>query len=71
MRDIPISELRKFLIIIGEWHKASPQSLKIAKHLEEEYGGNISIGRHPEIGFFVLHDQYGKIDLVWSENISS
>ncbi len=67
MRDIKTSELTSHLLKVGEWNKAPALALAVVKSLEGEYGGSLSIGRHPGLGFFVLHDQNGKIDLVWKE----
>lgn len=66
-RDIKTAELKASLIKLGEWNKVPPQVLSIMKSIDEEYGGNIAIGNHPELGWFILHDQGYGIGLVWKE----
>ena len=65
--EICLEDLLSTLCKVGDWIKAPPQAIGVVNQLEEEYGGNISIGNHPEIGWFVLLDQGYGIDLVWSE----
>ena len=55
----PISEAENYLVNVGDWIKAPPPALTIVKDLEQEYGGGIAIGKHPDIGWFVLHDNGG------------
>jgi hypothetical protein len=64
---IPLNELTENLLIVGDWYKAHPVALNVVKELEEEYGGNIAIGQHHELGFYVLHDQGNGPGLVWQE----
>jgi hypothetical protein len=67
MKDYKTCDLLSSLLKVGEWNKAPAEALKIVVKLDEEYGGNIAIGQHPKLGFFVLHDQNYGIDLVWKE----
>lgn len=65
--DIKTSELKRHLLKLGEWVKAPSPVLEMVKQLEDEYGGNIAIGNHPELGYFILHDQGFGIGLMWKE----
>jgi hypothetical protein len=65
---IAITELEEHLINVGDWYKAPSTTLEITKNLVEEYGGNIAIGKHPKMGWFVLHDQGCGAGVVWKEN---
>lgn len=67
---IEIKELVKNLINVGDWYKAHPIALEIVKELEIKFGGNIAIGKHSEIGYFVLHDQGEGPELIWKEKNS-
>jgi hypothetical protein len=62
-----ITTLEKYLLPIGNWINVPEECGKIATNISEEYGGNVGIGYHDEIGFFVLHDQGYGIGLVWKE----
>lgn len=61
--------LEENLVNVGDWIKAHPTAQQTAIHLAEEYGGNIGIGYHEDIGWYVLHQQQGEgsTGLVWKE----
>mgnify|MGYP007077389706 CR=1 FL=1 len=60
-------EAEEHLVKVGDWFKAPKNALRIVAELEQEYGGNIAVGNHPDIGWYVLHDQGEGVDLVWKE----
>lgn len=64
-----LDTLEEHLVVVGEWNKAHPNAQQTAENLAREYGGNVGIGRHDEIGWFVLHQQFGpgSTGLVWKE----
>lgn len=64
---IPLEELEENLINVGEWRHAPSGALYVVREIEAEYGGNIAIGQHHQIGYYVLHDQGVGPGLVWQE----
>jgi hypothetical protein len=64
---ISLKELEEHLVLIGEWRNAPSSALRLVNDLECEYGGDIAIGQHPKIGWFVLHNQGIGPGLVWQE----
>lgn len=67
MIDYKTSDLLKSLVKVGDWNKAPAEAMKVARKLDEEYGGNVAVGNHPILGWFVLHDQGYGVGLVWKE----
>ena len=62
--------LEENLVPLAEWYRAPQAALETVASLEEEYGGNIGVGHHPWIGWYVLHSQdeeQKSIALVWKE----
>lgn len=64
---ISIEELEKNLLNIGDWRQAPSGALATVREIDTEYGGNIAIGHHSKIGYYVLHDQGVGPGLVWQE----
>ena len=67
MTEFSVKDLRTHLLKVGEWNKAPRKAWEIVQALDDEYGGDIAIGNHPLIGFFVLHNQGEGAVLVWKE----
>ena len=61
--------LEEYLVVVGEWNKAHRTAQQVAHDLTTEYGGNVGIGHHDEIGWYVLHQQLGpgSTALIWKE----
>lgn len=64
---IVVENRKVILLTVGEWYTAPPEALKMVQALDEEYGGDIAIGQHPELGWVVLHDQGYGVAIVWRE----
>ena len=64
----PIKELEISLIQVGGWNTAPQEALKVVKRLCTQYGGDIGIGYHDKIGYYVLHNQGDESRVVWREN---
>lgn len=70
MQKLTKQMLEDSLLPLAEWYRAPQQALQTVEDLETEYGGNIGIGHHQWIGWYVLHNQDGSdggLALAWKE----
>lgn len=60
--------LEEHLVPIPEWYQAPQSALETVSDLED-YGGTISVGHHPWIGWYVLHsqDDNKSVRVAWKE----